>query len=175
MAGLWSTGGGKITFYMKDEKNLKSASSSCVDTPELNKVHDISKKVKRPAQRNSEAVFFLPQRPYMVLGTLRQQLLYPIWAEDAISLSDSTITIGIDLITILWSKIVKFVEIHFPNYIFKVFTDKYIYNCRTHFWFKLSLETSSISSPFIGTKVQYGLFNHWKRYNHFPFDRSKGI
>ncbi|GJP30326.1 hypothetical protein CLOM_g740 [Closterium sp. NIES-68] len=27
------------------------------------------------------AVFFVPQRPYMVLGTLRQQLLYPTWSE----------------------------------------------------------------------------------------------
>lgn len=169
MAGLWSTGGGKITFYMKDEKNLQSASSSCVDAPELNKAHDIRKKVKRPTQRNSEGVFFLPQRPYMVLGTLRQQLLYPIWAEDAISPSDSSIPIGIDLLTVLWSKIVKFVEIHFSNYIFKISTDKCIYNCRTYFWFKLSLETSSsASSPFIGTKGQDSLFNHWKRYKPLP-------
>lgn len=29
----------------------------------------------------SGEVFFLPQRPYMVLGTLRQQLLYPRWSE----------------------------------------------------------------------------------------------
>lgn len=29
----------------------------------------------------SDEVFFLPQRPYMVLGTLRQQLLYPTWSE----------------------------------------------------------------------------------------------
>jgi len=27
-------------------------------------------------------IFFLPQRPYMVLGSLRSQLLYPIWTED---------------------------------------------------------------------------------------------
>jgi len=27
-------------------------------------------------------VFFVPQRPYMVLGSLRRQLLYPTWAED---------------------------------------------------------------------------------------------
>jgi ABC-type uncharacterized transport system fused permease/ATPase subunit len=30
----------------------------------------------------SDEVFFLPQRPYMVLGTLRQQLLYPTWSEE---------------------------------------------------------------------------------------------
>ena len=27
-------------------------------------------------------VFFVPQRPYMVLGSLRRQLLYPTWAQD---------------------------------------------------------------------------------------------
>lgn len=29
-------------------------------------------------------VFFLPQRPYMALGTLRQQLLYPRWSESSL-------------------------------------------------------------------------------------------
>merc|ERR1719482_1208376 len=28
-------------------------------------------------------VFFVPQRPYMVLGSLRRQLLYPTWTEAA--------------------------------------------------------------------------------------------
>ncbi len=26
-------------------------------------------------------IFFVPQRPYVVLGSLREQLLYPTWAE----------------------------------------------------------------------------------------------
>lgn len=32
-------------------------------------------------------LFFLPQRPYMVLGTLRQQLLYPTWSEEEFDMS----------------------------------------------------------------------------------------
>lgn len=39
-------------------------------------------------RRNSEGVIFLPQKPYMVLGSLRQQLLYPTWTEDSDNLSD---------------------------------------------------------------------------------------
>lgn len=39
--------------------------------------------------RSSRGVFFLPQRPYMVLGTLRQQLLYPTWTEDLVSMSNN--------------------------------------------------------------------------------------
>lgn len=102
-AGLWSTGRGKITFYLKNGKDLEPSTSSYIDPPELNNTHDICEKVEKPTNRNSKGAFFLPQRPYMVLGTLRQQLLYPTWAEDAISTSDSTIAIGIDLKIILWN------------------------------------------------------------------------
>ena len=38
----------------------------------------------------SGEVFFLPQRPYMVLGTLRQQLLYPRWSEEEVGVDTST-------------------------------------------------------------------------------------
>ncbi|KAG9448065.1 hypothetical protein H6P81_014193 [Aristolochia fimbriata] len=64
MAGLWSTGKGRISFYMEDADD-----SSDGRPPQLK-------------NRKTGGIFFLPQRPYMVLGTLRQQLLYPTWIED---------------------------------------------------------------------------------------------
>lgn len=40
-------------------------------------------------KRNASGVFFLPQKPYMVLGSLRQQLLYPTWSDATTPKSDS--------------------------------------------------------------------------------------
>lgn len=34
---------------------------------------------------NPRDVFFLPQKPYLVLGSLRQQLLYPVWSGEAVT------------------------------------------------------------------------------------------
>ncbi|KAB2601767.1 ABC transporter D family member 2 [Pyrus ussuriensis x Pyrus communis] len=77
MCGLCSTGKGKIIFYVKDVEDNQPSISSGVVALEVD-------------NRNYEGIFFLPQKPYMVLGTLRQQLLYPTWAEDAISTADGT-------------------------------------------------------------------------------------
>ncbi|XP_076916853.1 ABC transporter D family member 2, chloroplastic-like [Bidens hawaiensis] len=75
IAGLWRTGTGKIAFYAKH-------------TPEMvGETNNIDKKSK---YRDFKGVFFLPQRPYMVLGTLRQQLLYPTWPDVSVSNSKST-------------------------------------------------------------------------------------
>lgn len=53
IAGLWTSGKGKITRF---------------GTP-------IS------SSNKNGNIMFVPQRPYLVLGTLRDQLLYPTWAE----------------------------------------------------------------------------------------------
>ncbi|XP_076892469.1 ABC transporter D family member 2, chloroplastic-like [Bidens hawaiensis] len=75
IAGLWRTGTGKIAFYAKN-------------TPEMvGETNNIDKKSK---YRDLKGVFFLPQRPYMVLGTLRQQLLYPTWPDVSVSNSKSS-------------------------------------------------------------------------------------
>ncbi|OMO63630.1 ABC transporter-like protein [Corchorus olitorius] len=89
LAGLWNTGNGKITFYVEDEGDSQPSTSSNVAPLEV-KSANIDEEHGRPINSNSRSVFFLPQRPYMVLGTLRQQLLYPTWAGEAILVSDGT-------------------------------------------------------------------------------------
>ncbi|KAL4597593.1 hypothetical protein ACB092_11G001600 [Castanea dentata] len=95
LAGLWSTGRGAVTFYVDDGQYPQSSISSDGDLPEANTIHDTHGELKRNINRNSRGIFFLPQRPYMVLGTLRQQLLYPMWAEDAVANSDSAKPTGL--------------------------------------------------------------------------------
>lgn len=97
LAGLWSTGKGKITFYVEDGGDVQPPTSSDVASLEVNSAN-INKEFGRPINSNSRSVFFLPQRPYMVLGTLRQQLLYPTWAEQAILTSDDTKPAGMSLL-----------------------------------------------------------------------------
>ncbi|GBG82656.1 hypothetical protein CBR_g35022 [Chara braunii] len=45
---------------------------------------------RRESSSSRGLVFFLPQRPYMVLGTLRQQLLYPTWSSNPTSKGDES-------------------------------------------------------------------------------------
>ena len=70
MAGLWTSGKGKITFYVRDSDDFRSSTT-----------HESDEENAPFKNRSSRGIFFLPQKPYMVLGTLRQQLLYPTWAE----------------------------------------------------------------------------------------------
>lgn len=73
IAGLWRAGRGNITFYAKNSPGVAPNETTMAD--EKNNDDKISK------YRDFRGVFFLPQRPYMVLGTLRQQLLYPTWPD----------------------------------------------------------------------------------------------
>ena len=48
---------------------------------EITKVDKMIPECDILGKRNARGVLFLPQKPYMVLGTLRQQLLYPTWSD----------------------------------------------------------------------------------------------
>ncbi|KAL2330942.1 hypothetical protein Fmac_018523 [Flemingia macrophylla] len=89
MAGLWKTGTGKITYYVKGGEDPEQSISSNANAPSVNNAHDTYEEHGTSISKKS-GIFFLPQRPYMVLGTLRQQLLYPTWADDVVPTSDST-------------------------------------------------------------------------------------
>ncbi|KAI4333236.1 hypothetical protein L6164_018070 [Bauhinia variegata] len=91
VAGLWNTGTGKITYYVKDGEAPQPSVCSDMTIPSVNAASDAREEHGKSINKNCRT-FFLPQRPYMVLGTLRQQLLYPTWAEDAVPPSESTIS-----------------------------------------------------------------------------------
>lgn len=93
IGGLWSTGKGNIRFYGKDAEDRSSPLSPDAVTCELTPTCNSNVNLERP---NSRGVFFLPQRPYMVLGTLRQQLLYPTWTEEPSSTPNSTKSAGMN-------------------------------------------------------------------------------
>ena len=88
LAGLWNTGTGKIIYYVKDGDPQPPINSD-MNTRTISTPVDEYEGHGQSTNRNSRT-FFLPQRPYMVLGTLRQQLLYPTWVDNAVPKSEST-------------------------------------------------------------------------------------
>ncbi|KAG5570467.1 hypothetical protein H5410_060233 [Solanum commersonii] len=86
VAGLWSFGNGAITVYVRPRGDLEMLHSPDVVSHQVTSTNETIG--DSTGRRNSEGVIFLPQKPYMVLGTLRQQLLYPTWTEDSDNLSD---------------------------------------------------------------------------------------
>ncbi|TMW94626.1 hypothetical protein EJD97_009998 [Solanum chilense] len=86
VAGLWSFGNGAITVYVRPRGVLEMLHSPDVVSHQVASTNETIG--DSAGRRNTEGVIFLPQKPYMVLGTLRQQLLYPTWTEDSDNLSD---------------------------------------------------------------------------------------
>lgn len=84
LAGLWNTGKGKVTFYLKEAGDPElpvPPEYPDVDSLELTNAPKTDKNLDNSNYTRSGDIFFLPQRPYVVLGTLSEQLLYPTWTE----------------------------------------------------------------------------------------------
>ncbi|KAL8046086.1 hypothetical protein ABFX02_08G156100 [Erythranthe guttata] len=88
VAGLWSFGKGTVRFHDTDTVDTSSCLSADAASSEATVVNEGNHGYDKHNDRNSRAAFFLPQKPYMVLGTLRQQLLYPTWSVDPAPTSD---------------------------------------------------------------------------------------
>ncbi|KAL7142910.1 hypothetical protein ABFS83_08G156000 [Erythranthe nasuta] len=82
VAGLWSFGKGTVRFHGTNAVDTSSSLSADAASSEATVVKEGNHGYDKYNDRNSRAAFFLPQKPYMVLGTLRQQLLYPTWSVD---------------------------------------------------------------------------------------------
>ncbi|KAJ1282003.1 hypothetical protein BS78_03G016700 [Paspalum vaginatum] len=79
LAGLWTSGTGEVIYHVRGSTQLQKSNSSSDEPSDTNL--DGEKLLQSSRQRRDNGIFFVPQRPYMVLGTLRQQLLYPTWTE----------------------------------------------------------------------------------------------
>eukprot|EP00252_Welwitschia_mirabilis_P027815 TRINITY_DN9683_c0_g1_i2.p1 TRINITY_DN9683_c0_g1~~TRINITY_DN9683_c0_g1_i2.p1 ORF type:complete len:695 (+),score=121.01 TRINITY_DN9683_c0_g1_i2:177-2261(+) len=95
IAGLWSSGGGTIKLWIQEDTSQFLARNSKIE--DMEKVNnEASYKEENQlglAEQTGKCftgILFLPQKPYMVLGTLRQQLLYPTWTENSCHNDDSS-------------------------------------------------------------------------------------
>lgn len=79
-AGLWTSGSGNIVYHTRDSTELQTENFSSSEPSNIKPRGE--ELLQSSKQRRDNGIFFVPQRPYMVLGTLRQQLLYPTWTED---------------------------------------------------------------------------------------------
>ncbi|CAA0836547.1 ABC transporter D family member 2- chloroplastic [Striga hermonthica] len=93
LAGLWSFGRGTIRFYNKTTRGTSPHLSESVASPKATLPYGLEP--DQMNKNNSRDVFFLPQKPYMVLGTLRQQLLYPTWSDEPVPVSDGDTSNGL--------------------------------------------------------------------------------
>ncbi|KAG6392446.1 hypothetical protein SASPL_146665 [Salvia splendens] len=80
IAGLWSFGKGTIKFYDSNAKDSSRCLRKDVASSDIAIVDKIKPECNILEKRDASSVFFLPQKPYMVLETLHQQLLYPTWS-----------------------------------------------------------------------------------------------
>jgi ABC-type uncharacterized transport system fused permease/ATPase subunit len=89
LAGLWNSGSGAIVYYISDNRQAPDLTSKSAESTNNSLETQDEELIQSSKYRRLGGIFFLPQRPYMVLGTLRQQLLYPTWTDGLLLSSDN--------------------------------------------------------------------------------------
>jgi len=86
VAGLWEQGRGEVRWTVEEdgEADASERLSGNRETGSDSPISSSSDAAPNASTENS-GLYFLPQRPYLVLGTLRQQLLYPTWVKSEAS------------------------------------------------------------------------------------------
>jgi len=79
VAGLWEQGRGEVRWTVEEDGEADASEPS--GKPPISSSSDAAPN----ASTENSGLYFLPQRPYLVLGTLRQQLLYPTWVKSEAS------------------------------------------------------------------------------------------
>ena len=82
VAGLWEQGTGEVRWTVEEdvsatERERESSGNRDVADDAARASSDSAPN----ASTDTSGLYFLPQRPYLALGTLRQQLLYPTWVQ----------------------------------------------------------------------------------------------
>ena len=83
VAGLWEQGRGEVRWTVEEdgEENASEPPRANRETGGSEPPISSSSDAAPNASTENSGLYFLPQRPYLVLGTLRQQLLYPTWVK----------------------------------------------------------------------------------------------
>jgi energy-coupling factor transporter ATP-binding protein EcfA2 len=83
VAGLWEQGRGEVRWTVEEdgEENASEPPRGNRETGGSEAPISSSSDAAPNASTDNSGLYFLPQRPYLVLGTLRQQLLYPTWVK----------------------------------------------------------------------------------------------
>jgi len=85
VAGLWEQGRGEVRWTVEEDGEADASEpSGNRETGSDSPISSSSDAAPNASTENS-GLYFLPQRPYLVLGTLRQQLLYPTWVKSEAS------------------------------------------------------------------------------------------
>ena len=81
VSGLWELGRGKVIWNTNSNNSYSNSNSSNSNSNSFSR----DSRIRPGGIRTPNGVFFLPQKPYNLLGSLRQQIAYPGFCPDDVN------------------------------------------------------------------------------------------